>query len=149
MDRAASSLSSRVARSSQPISPASGDHELGQSSIALGGGMSTVVRSDLRHPDLRSKQRLHDAHERDAGPMANVGEGSRQGADALVLLRIVNGCRADHQRASAYRLGSFQDRGEREARLFSLDAQPAVFNGGVVGAERHHESRVGARPKPW
>lgn len=80
--------------------------------------------------------------------MAHVGERSRQSADALVLLRTVNGRRADHQRASTYRLNPFQDGRERGARLLGLDAQPAAFDCRVVGAERQHNSRVGARQEP-
>lgn len=53
--------------------------------------MRAVANRDLSHPDTRCEQRLHNAHERNAGSLAHVGEGTREAADALDLLRIVNG----------------------------------------------------------
>ena len=102
--------------------------------------VSAIACHHLRHPDRSVEQLLEDTNEANTGVGANVRERSGQRLDALVLLRIVNRRRPDHQRGDAARSGPTdqvfkpEEPGYAPCRTYAatfLDALPSSIAAGL------------------
>lgn len=128
----------------------SGPDQVCQSLVTVGAGMSAVPLGYLAHPDWVRRQRVEDAGVADPGISADRQESHIEGGDALVLSRIRDRRRPDHQRRPTSVPYVPEHSGEVRSGVRSGHPRLGgpLLDSGVVDAERDDYPTVTAGWQP-